>query len=195
MFSNVHYSLQKAKPLGLLPLAKGAPSSPLRTLGVTVTAPHGGWGTPRPAARSRLAGQPRASLLVCGALMPVTGQGACAGVRPGVREPGLAPLPAICPQPRFDLADPVSYGSAGSPRRRCGLLRLRLWNAGFPQPPPLKGALSPGASPWDGDELSGHTGSPVPRCRALGTPTSQTPSGWSSLRPPYWDRKQINGLF
>lgn len=109
LLSNRHYPLGKAKAL---PLAKAAPSSPLRTLGVDSHRPTWWVGDPPPHSLR----PPCPSLLVGSTVISATGQGPCVETAPASADPAPAPVPAACPQPRYYPADSVSYRSAGSPR-------------------------------------------------------------------------------
>lgn len=159
----------------------------------TVTAPHGGWGTPPP--------QPAAA-------MPVSAgrqhghlcdwPGPLRGDRPGVCRPGSGPVPAACPQPCYYPADSVSYRSAGSPR---GLLWPRASGVSGMRGSPTEAGSDPGGRALGGrGALSPHgehsaAGSQTPLGSAHGGPRQPGVLPAEQLRSPHWDSKQIDWLF
>lgn len=196
LLSNRHYPLGKAKAL---PLAKAAPSSPLRTLGVDSHRPTWWVGDPPPACgrHARLCwSAARSSLRLARA----------PAWRPPRRLPTrLRPLPTrlrpLSPQPVLSPVitprTPFPTEALGPRGGRCGLERLVSLGCGDP---PLKRALTPGAVLWGGGALSPHgehsaAGSQTPLGSAHGGPRQPGVLPAEQLRSPHWDSKQIDWLF
>lgn len=179
LLSNRHYPLGKAKAL---PLAKAAPSSPLRTLGVDSHRPTWWVGDPPPHSLR----PPCPSLLVGSTVISATGQGPCVETAPASADPAPAPVPAACPQPRYYPADSVSYRSAGSPR---GPLWPRASGVSGMRGSPTEAGSDPGGRTLGGVARSARTGSTVPLGARLpwAAPTA-APASQVSSRPSSSDR-------
>lgn len=139
LLSNRHYPLGKAKAL---PLAKAAPSSPLRTLGVDSHCPTWWVGDP-PTAYGRHArlcwSAARSSLRLARAPAWRPPRRLPTRLRPLSPQPVLSPV--ITPRTPFPTE---ALGPRGG---RCGLERLVSLGCGDPPP---KRALTPGAALWGG---------------------------------------------
>lgn len=158
----------------------------------TVTAPHGGWGTPPHSLQP-----PCPSLLVGSTVISATGQGPCVETAPASADPAPVPSPQPVLSPVITPWTPFPTEALGPRGGRCGLERLVSLGCGDP---PLKRALTPGAALWGGCALSPHgehsaAGSQTPLGSPHGGPRQPGVLPAEQLRSPHWDSKQIDWLF